>query len=72
MRESRFWFLMEGEFGAGYAHVLADSLVLSQYQKTAKAALESGVSPRDVWDAVCDQQDVPVDRRLGRDIAPKP
>jgi len=71
MRESRFWFLMEGEFGASYSHVLADSLVLSQYQMTAKQSLEAGVSPRDVWEAVCEQQDVPVDRRLGRDIAPK-
>ncbi len=71
MRESRFWFLMEGEFGANYAHVLADSLVLSQYQLTVKSSLEAGVSPRDVWDAVCEQQDVPAERRLGRDISPK-
>ncbi|GAA1149905.1 DUF3046 domain-containing protein [Nesterenkonia lutea] len=71
MRQSRFWFLMEDEFGSGYAHVLADSLVLSEYQKTAKASLEAGVNPRDVWEAVCEQQDVPVDRRLGRDIQPK-
>ncbi|MGJ9372286.1 DUF3046 domain-containing protein [Nesterenkonia sp. CF4.4] len=71
MRESRFWFLMEGEFGPNYAHVLADSLVLSKYQLTVKSSLEAGVSPRDVWDAVCEQQDVPADRRLGRDIVPK-
>lgn len=62
---------MEGEFGVNYAHVLADSLVLSEYQLSVKSSLEAGVSPRDVWDAVCEQQDVPADRRLGRDIAPK-
>ncbi|GAA3050963.1 MULTISPECIES: DUF3046 domain-containing protein [Actinomycetes] len=71
MRLSRFWFLMEEEFGSGYAHVLAGSLVLSDYQKTALQALDAGVSPRDVWEAVCDQQDVPASRRLGRDLPPK-
>ncbi|GAA1171429.1 MULTISPECIES: DUF3046 domain-containing protein [Nesterenkonia] len=71
MQLSRFWFLMEGEFGSGYARVLAGSLVLSGYQKTASEALEAGVRPRDVWDAVCDQQEVPETRRLGRDIPPK-
>lgn len=71
MRLSRFWFLMEDEFGPGYAHVLADSLVLSDYQKTVNQALQSGEAPRDVWDAVCEQQEVPQDRRLGRDFPPK-
>jgi len=71
MRLSRFWSLMEGEFGSGYAHVLAGSLVLSAYQKTASEALGSGAAPRDVWEAVCDQQEVPAERRLGRDIPPK-
>lgn len=71
MRLSRFWLLMEEEFGSGYAHVLADSLVLSDYQKTVNDALGSGVAPRDVWDAVCDLQEVPTERRLGRDIPPK-
>ena len=68
MRLSRFWFLMEGEFTPGYAHVLAGSLVLSEYQKTVNQALDAGVAPRDVWDAVCEQQEVPAERRLGRDI----
>lgn len=62
---------MEDEFGKHYAHVLADSLVLSMYQQTAREAIESGVAPRDVWEAVCQQQEVPEARRLGRDIPPK-
>lgn len=62
---------MEDEFGTNYAHVLAGQLVLSKYQLTAKEALTAGVPTRDVWEAVCDQQDVPESRRLGRDIPPK-
>ncbi|GAB3188150.1 DUF3046 domain-containing protein [Nesterenkonia suensis] len=71
MQLSRFWFLMEGEFGTRYAHVLAGSLVLTGHQKTASEALASGVSPREVWEAICQQQEIPDDRRLGRDIPPK-
>lgn len=71
MRLSRFWSLMEEEFGTGYAHVLAGSLVLSTWQKTPTQALEAGISPRDVWQAVCDQQDVPASRQLGRDVPPR-
>ncbi|TLP96066.1 DUF3046 domain-containing protein [Nesterenkonia salmonea] len=72
MRESRFWALMEDEFGKAYAHVLADQLVITPFQLTAKEALGAGVSTREVWEAVCVQQDVPEERRLGRDIPPKP
>lgn len=71
MRLSRFWSLMQGEFGAGYAAVLADTLVLSAYQLTVTEALEAGVPTRQVWEAVCDQQDVPAERRLGEDIPPR-
>ena len=34
-------------------------------------ALAAGVEPRKVWLAVCDVQDVPAERRLGRDIKPR-
>lgn len=70
MRLSRFWQLMEDEFGPGYASVLAGSLVISAWQRTAEEALQAGVSPREVWEAVCDQQEVPASRRLGRDVPP--
>lgn len=71
MRESRFWALMEDEFGENYAHVLAGELVISRYQLTARAALAAGLPPRDVWEAICEQQDVPEERRLGKDMPPK-
>ncbi|MGW9413476.1 DUF3046 domain-containing protein [Arthrobacter cupressi] len=69
MRISDFWRLMDDEFGSGYARVLAGSLVLAEVGgRTADQALAAGVEPRKVWLAVCDVQDVPEERRLGRDI----
>ncbi|MFF2300219.1 DUF3046 domain-containing protein [Arthrobacter bambusae] len=71
MRISDFWRLMDDEFGAGYSRVLSSSLVLAGVGgRTANEALAAGYSPRDVWLALCDVQDVPPERRLGRDIKP--
>lgn len=72
MRESRFWSLMADEFGERYAPVLAGQLVLTDYQLTPRQALAAGIAPREVWGAVCEQQDVPEERRLGKDRPPKP
>ena len=62
---------MDDEFGAGYSRVLSSSLVLAGVGgRTADQALAAGVPPRQVWLAMCDVQDVPPERRLGRDIKP--
>ena len=62
MRESKFWELMEDEFGASYAghHLFALG---------GRTVLEALVteSPRTVWFALCDDMDVPEARRFGRD-----
>jgi Protein of unknown function (DUF3046) len=72
MRISDYWRLMDDEFGAGYSRVLSNTLVLAGVGgRTADQALAAGVSPRDVWLAVCDVQDVPAERRLGRDVKPR-
>ncbi|WP_309107188.1 DUF3046 domain-containing protein [Arthrobacter sp.] len=72
MRISEFWRLMDDEFGAGYSRVLSSSLVLAAVGgRTADQALAAGVSPRSVWLAICELQDVPPERRLGRDISPR-
>lgn len=72
VRLSDFWRLMDDEFGAGYSRVLASELVLSDVGgRSAQRALSDGVPPRDVWIAICEKQDVPPERRLGRDVAPK-
>ncbi|WP_416404132.1 DUF3046 domain-containing protein [Arthrobacter sp. LFS091] len=71
MRASDFWRLMDDEFGAGYSRVLASSLVLAGVGgRTAVEALAAGYQPREVWLALCDVQDVPLERRLGKDIKP--
>ncbi|MEE1621969.1 DUF3046 domain-containing protein [Zafaria sp. Z1313] len=73
MRNSDFWRLMDDEFGAGYSRLLAESLVLSSLGgRTPMEALAAGTAPKNVWRAVCEKQDVPEERRLGRDVAPKP
>ncbi|HEX9226756.1 DUF3046 domain-containing protein [Arthrobacter sp. OVS8] len=72
MRISDFWRLMDDEFGAGYSRVLSSSLVLAGVGgRTADQALGAGVPPRQVWLALCDVQDVPPERRLGRDVKPR-
>jgi hypothetical protein len=72
VRISDFWRLMDDEFGAGYSRVLSNSLVLAGVGgRTADQALSAGVPPRQVWLALCDVQDVPPERRLGRDIKPR-
>ncbi|ALE91688.1 histidine kinase [Arthrobacter alpinus] len=69
MRVSEFWRLMDDEFSAGYSRVLARDLVLKGVGgNTAADALGAGFDPREIWLAVCEMQDVPFARRLGRDI----
>lgn len=59
---------MDDEFTAAYSRVLAQSHVLHALgDRTASQALEDGVPPRRVWLALCDDMDVPAERRLGRD-----
>jgi hypothetical protein len=66
---SDFWRLMDEEFGAAYSRSLAADLVLSALGgQTAQEALRAGVDARSVWLAVCEMQEVPAERRLGRDI----
>jgi len=63
---------MDDEFGAGYSRVLSSTLVLAGVGgRTADQALDAGVPPRQVWIALCEVQDVPPERRLGRDIKPR-
>lgn len=72
MRLSEFWTLMEGEFGAGYAGLLARTHVIGSLGgRTAAEALEAGERPRSVWLALCEDMDVPEDRRLGKDHPPR-
>ena len=69
MKLSEFWRSMDDEFGAGYARVVASQTVLDRVEnRTAQEALDDGVRPLDVWQAVCAQHDLPRHRWLGTDV----
>jgi len=69
MRMSDFWRLMDEEFGAAYARSLARDHVLGDLgNRTLLDALDSGVEPREAWLALCIDMDVPVERRLGKEL----
>jgi hypothetical protein len=72
VRLSQFWTLMEDEFGPTYAASLAHDLALDALGgRTAHEALDAGLPPRQVWLALCDAQDVPEQRRHGKDKRPR-
>jgi len=64
MRRSEFLRAVDDEFGAR-ATSLTHDLVLGGLGMTALAALDAGVPPRDIWLALCDEADVPAERRYG-------
>jgi hypothetical protein len=69
MRMSDFWRLMDDEFGAAYARSLARDHVLGALgNRTSLEALESGITPRETWLALCVDLDVPPERRLGKEL----
>ncbi|MFE6733946.1 DUF3046 domain-containing protein [Microbacterium sp. NPDC057650] len=64
MRRSEFLRAVDDEFGAR-ATALTQDLVLSSIGRTAIEALDDGVSPREIWLALCEEADVPAIRRYG-------
>ena len=54
------------EFGASYGGVLMRDHWLRELSATADQALVNGVRPRDVWLALCEDLQVPIERRHGR------
>ncbi|MBO3663355.1 DUF3046 domain-containing protein [Microbacterium stercoris] len=64
MRRSEFLRAVDDEFGAR-APMLMGDLVLPGIGFTARDALDKGVPPRDIWASLCEEMDVPVERRYG-------
>lgn len=72
MRRSEFNLAMATEYGAAYAAVVLNDLVLPTLaNRTGEQALSDGVRPRDVWLAIVAETDVPRERWHGVGL-PKP
>ena len=55
---------MEAALGSGYAHVWAEQFVMADLgRRTAKEALDAGVSPKEVWAAVWKALELPASER---------
>jgi hypothetical protein len=64
VRLTVFWERMHARFGAGYADWLAHDLVIAELGgRTVNAALEAGIEPAAVWNAVCEVVEVPLHER---------
>ena len=60
---------MAEEFGEVYAGVLLRDHWLTALGATGLEALDRGIPAREVWVAVCDEMQVPIERRHGRGLA---
>ncbi|MBA2696803.1 MAG: DUF3046 domain-containing protein [Ornithinimicrobium sp.] len=68
MRLSEFWALMEQEFGGPYGRSVAGSHVIHALgDRTAVDAIDAGVPVRRVWGALCDDLQIPPERRYPAD-----
>ncbi|WP_137724812.1 DUF3046 domain-containing protein [Prescottella subtropica] len=64
MRLTEFRELVHDEFGRLRGDsLLVDHVVGSLDGRTAAGAIEAGIDPRVVWRALCDEFDVPAQRR---------
>ena len=67
MRLSQFWTLIDEEFGPGQGRALVRDHVLSGLgHRTAAQAIEAGVPLRQIWLTLCEDLDVPIERRWGK------
>ena len=63
-----FWVLVDDEFGRLHSRtIVRDHVVRALGDRTAEAALAAGFDPREVWFALCDDLEVPPERRWGRE-----
>lgn len=65
MRRSEFDRAVADEFRGGATAVVTDLVLTAVGGRTAAEALEAGVPPREVWLALCEEMDVPAERRYG-------
>jgi hypothetical protein len=65
MRRSEFHRAVSDEFGARANAVVTDLVLSGVGGRTATGAIAAGVDPREVWLALCEELDVPAERRYG-------
>jgi hypothetical protein len=65
MRRSEFDRAVSDEFGARGSSLVVDLVLTGAGGRTSSEALAAGMAPRDVWLALCEETDVPEDRRYG-------
>ncbi|HJC84338.1 MAG: DUF3046 domain-containing protein [Corynebacterium sp.] len=68
MRRTEFDRLVTGEFGDSFGTWIAGSHVLQSLGRTSAELIEQGHDLREIWLSLCDDFDVPSDRRLGEDL----
>lgn len=68
VRMSEFQRACAAEFGADYCHVLIRDHWVAVLGGTAQEALARGVAAREVWQALCVELEVPLERRYGRGL----
>lgn len=67
MRLTEFQQLVTDEFGDSEGKWIMHSHVLAEFDATPERLIETGEDLAEVWQGLCDDFDVPEERRLGRD-----
>lgn len=68
MRLTEFTRLITDEFGDSEGRWIAHSHMLPALGGTPDELIERGVDPRVVWAQLCEDFDIPEERRLGHDV----
>ena len=64
MRHTEFWSRLEHHLGAAYYKVWAEQFVIADLgRRTAQEALDAGVPPKQVWEAVWRALELPPSER---------
>ncbi|MDO4888306.1 MAG: DUF3046 domain-containing protein [Actinomycetaceae bacterium] len=71
MRESEFWANLDRVYPSGRGRSIAQDLVLSDLEGLSPAqALDDGMAPQRVWDALCASMDLPDSYRFLHRLKP--
>jgi len=65
MRRSEFERAVADEFGPRASALLVDLALPALGNRTARQAMDAGLPPREIWLALCEEADVPPERRYG-------